>query len=351
MSNIGFNYKADGSIVIVAKTNGKTGLHTIPKTAMNYDEILKKLKAGDWDAIPALLNIRTYIADHTDGRVEIVGDEIYLDKKPIAKGISERIIAFFKDGINIQPFCRFLERVAANPAQSSRDELFLFLEKNSLPFTPEGYFLAYKMVRRDYLDIHSGTIRNQIGDKPEMAREEVDADRYNTCSVGLHFCSMDYLKSGFGSGGHRLMVVKIDPADVVSIPVDYNFSKGRCWKYEVVDEIEKDERITDYYTSEYDEEEEEDDEDDNFLYDDEEESSEEEEESESYYDEEDDEEEEEVELPASQMTGAKIEAEDVREIRKMLNDNWTLKAIAESFDISARQVARIRDGESWSHIK
>ena len=32
------------------------------------------------------------------------------------------------------------------------------------------------------------------------------------------------------------MIVKIDPADVVSIPVDYNNSKGRCCKYEVIAE-------------------------------------------------------------------------------------------------------------------
>jgi len=347
MSNIGFNYKADGSIVIVAKINGKTGLHTIPKSAINYEEILKHLKAGNWDAIPALLNIRTYIADHTDGRVEIVGDEIYLDKKPIASGIATRVISLFKDGINIQPFCRFLERVSLNPNQFSRDELFLFLEKNSLPFTPEGYFLAYKMVRNDYRDIYSGTVSNKVGDKPEMKREDVDANRNNTCSVGLHFCSMDYLSSGFATKGHRLMIVKIDPADVVSIPVDYNFSKGRCWKYEVVDEIETDERITDYYTEEYNEEVEDVEDEEDF-----DESSEEEEEDSDYWaDDEEEGDDEDVELPASQMTGAKIMAEDVREIRKMLKDQWTLKAIAESFDISARQVARIRDGESWSHIK
>jgi acyl carrier protein len=33
------------------------------------------------------------------------------------------------------------------------------------------------------------------------------------------------------------MLVNINPADVVSIPADYKNTKGRCWRYEVVDEI------------------------------------------------------------------------------------------------------------------
>jgi hypothetical protein len=33
------------------------------------------------------------------------------------------------------------------------------------------------------------------------------------------------------------MVVKINPADVVSIPNDYSNTKGRTWRYEVVGEI------------------------------------------------------------------------------------------------------------------
>ena len=33
------------------------------------------------------------------------------------------------------------------------------------------------------------------------------------------------------------MLIKVNPRDVVSIPVDYNNSKGRCCKYEVVGEV------------------------------------------------------------------------------------------------------------------
>jgi len=38
------------------------------------------------------------------------------------------------------------------------------------------------------------------------------------------------------------VIVKIDPADVVSIPSDYNNQKGRCCKYMVIREVELQDR-------------------------------------------------------------------------------------------------------------
>jgi hypothetical protein len=70
-----------------------------------------------------------------------------------------------------------------------------------------------------------------------MERNLVDDDQNRTCSTGLHFCSQDYLRS---FGGERIVILKINPRDVVSIPNDYNDSKGRCARYEIVDEIDKD---------------------------------------------------------------------------------------------------------------
>jgi hypothetical protein len=34
------------------------------------------------------------------------------------------------------------------------------------------------------------------------------------------------------------MILKISPADVVSIPTDYNGAKGRCMRYEVVGQVD-----------------------------------------------------------------------------------------------------------------
>jgi hypothetical protein len=68
-----------------------------------------------------------------------------------------------------------------------------------------------------------------------MERNAVDDNKDVTCSAGLHFCSRSYLDH---FGGDRIMILKINPADVVSIPSDYNDAKGRACRYEVIGELE-----------------------------------------------------------------------------------------------------------------
>jgi hypothetical protein len=143
-----------------------------------------------------------------------------------------------KSGLNIAPWVHFVGKLQRNPSSTSRDELYLWLEKSGMPITPDGDFLAYKRVRPSYKDIHSGKFDNSVGNVVEMSRLDVDDDRRRTCSAGLHFCSKDYLPNFSSSGdSDHVMVVKINPADVVSIPADYNDAKGRTWRYEVVGEI------------------------------------------------------------------------------------------------------------------
>lgn len=77
---------------------------------------------------------------------------------------------------------------------------------------------------------------NAPGNIVEMERNTVDDNMNNTCSTGLHFCSKEYL-SHFGSSDSRTVILKINPADVVSIPADYNSTKGRACRYEVLGEL------------------------------------------------------------------------------------------------------------------
>jgi hypothetical protein len=85
--------------------------------------------------------------------------------------------------------------------------------------------------------VHSGKFDNSIGTKPTMRRNEVNENDYETCSTGLHFCSYGYLSSFGSTGNDRVVVVKVDPKDVVSIPVDYQDMKARACAYEVVEEV------------------------------------------------------------------------------------------------------------------
>lgn len=143
---------------------------------------------------------------------------------------------FYKLDLDPTRLINFIKKIHQNPNQSVITDLYDFICYNQMPIEEDGDFLAYKWVRDDYYDCHSRTFRNKIGDIVEIERKACDPDRNHVCSTGLHFCSKEY-----GQFGSRLMVIKINPKDVTSIPTDYHLAKGRCCRYEVVDEI-KDEQ-------------------------------------------------------------------------------------------------------------
>jgi len=210
--------------------------HTISSTHITYNKVLDAIKAGDWDTVKDVIEPKKVVLNYGQGNVSIQGETLFWKGAEMHTSLSKRMIQMLQDGFPIEPLVLFMENLMNNPSYRAVNELYGFLEKNSLPITPDGCFLAYKKVRNDYMDIHSGTFNNSVGYICEMERNQVDDNQNNTCSSGLHFCSKEYLNH-FGSGDSRTMIVKINPADVVSIPTDYNNSKGRTCRYTVIGEL------------------------------------------------------------------------------------------------------------------
>lgn len=210
--------------------------HTINSTHITYEKVLAAIKANDWDAVSDLIDPKKVVVDYGEGHASFQGNKFFWKDKELHSSLASRIIKMYQDGFPIEPMVKFMENLMENPSKRAVNELYGFLEKNSLPITPDGHFLAFKKVQNDYKDVYSGTMDNSVSKVVEMERNEVNDDQNVTCSTGLHFCSRDYLNH---FGGERIVIVKINPRDVVSIPTDYNDSKGRACRYEVVDEIDK----------------------------------------------------------------------------------------------------------------
>lgn len=229
-----YPYMIQGNNIVVVIDNKP---YTVSKTHISYTKVLNAIKAGDWDAVKDVIDPKKTVLNYGAGNVSVQGDKLFWKDEELHTSLARRMIQMLQDGFPIEPMVAFMENLMLNPSKRAVTELYGFLEKNNLPITPDGHFLAYKKVRYDYLDVHSGTMDNSVGKVVEMERNHVDDDKDRTCSTGLHFCSRDYLNH---FGGERIVIVKINPRDVVSIPSDYNDSKGRACRYEVVDEIDKD---------------------------------------------------------------------------------------------------------------
>lgn len=328
-----FNYILGGDSVTVF-IDGNS--YSVNKQAKTFEMLLAAIRSGDADGVRKAVDVRKVIVDSfstVSDKVRIEDGAVYYGDREVTGLISARVFDMLKLNLDVAPMVRFIENLMQNPSHRAFNELFGFMEACSLPITEDGYFLAYKRVRGDYKSVHDGKTDNSIGAIVEMPRNMVDENANQTCSYGLHFCSYDYLQH---FSGDRIVVLKINPADVVAIPTDYNNSKGRACKYEVVGEIPLNEYKMPEYTLDENFT-------DSFGYDDPDEYFEEDEFIE-ITDEED--EDIDVELGNTSMTLRKL-----RGIRDGLDNGFSYSAIAAEWNISPRQVGRIHRGEAWSQVQ
>ncbi len=202
-----------------------------------FTEILQLCKDGKYAEAAALATIKDQINQTFDGDIRVVGGEVIYDGKPLHNVMCERILDIMREGLDATGLVKFLENLMQNPSYTAVQELYLFLEANQIPITEDGHFLAWKKVRNNWKDIHSNSVDYSVGATPSMKRNEVDPDRDRTCSNGLHCAGWSYLPH-FGSNGDsdRIVIVKVNPADVIAVPNDYDNAKMRVCRMEVLRE-------------------------------------------------------------------------------------------------------------------
>lgn len=223
------NYHVLGNSMVL-NFSGQT--YTIAKSDVRYAPVLAAIKAGKLSDIPDLVDVKK--AYSVSGLV-LKDNLLFLDNEALPEALSERVLAFQKEQLPFEHLVKFARKLRKNPSFNSREQLFKFLEHNGHPITTEGNFIAYRGIRDDFKDMHTGKFDNSPGQVCEMKREDVDDNPNNTCSRGLHVACYDYAK-GFGQ---KLVEVEVDPQDVVCVPTDYNGTKMRTCKFKVVVEASR----------------------------------------------------------------------------------------------------------------
>ena len=216
---------------LTVSVEGKT--YTINSGHPSWKQAIESLKRKDYQALKDLVSVQKAFCSFTGDKVKIVDNQVFFNGEPINSYLSEKILSFMEKGLPHESLIKFLERLMANPSRRAVTELYSFLRHKSLPITDDGTFLAYKSVRSDYTDHHTGNFNNSIGNTLQMIRNNVCDDHNQHCSVGFHAGSLEYASS-FGGHDSILLIVEIDPADVVSVPSDCNCQKLRTCKYKVV---------------------------------------------------------------------------------------------------------------------
>lgn len=225
--------------------------YTIRKGQMNFFQFKKALLKGKIEKAISFLDIEKQIDDFSSGLLTIQDGEVYFSGSRLHGVVVDKLIDLLKAGMKkSDPFIKFVENLLHNPSKSSVDELYDFLSYKALPIDEDGYVIAYKGVASDYWSMSGNThtvvlqgqtndrgqIFNGVGEVIEVMRNSVDDNRNNNCSHGLHVGSFDYAKNWAGDG--RLLMVRFNPADAVSVPTDCSCQKLRVSRYEILSEIE-----------------------------------------------------------------------------------------------------------------
>lgn len=213
--------------------------NTAKEIALEVIDLLQneqKIKRSIYERTKKIHTVADKVANWTNGDIVITPSRVTLKGKEIGSDLASFLIELLErnnDAFKMQAWANFLKVIDSADSFKISNRLFAFLEKTDLRIDENGNVLAWKVVRPDYKDKHSRTFDNSPGQILEMPRNEVNDDDNSYCSYGFHICSWGYL-SHFASSGDKVVQVRVAPADIISIPLDYNGEKVRCCKYEVV---------------------------------------------------------------------------------------------------------------------
>lgn len=215
--------------------------HTIHAYSPQFPKALDSLRNKEWNQLLDIINpsrkLQSIYSSYEG--IEVKEGNVYVFGEQVHSSLSKRILSLLENNLDCVYLFKFVLKLNQNPSKRAVDELYTFLEHKCLPITDNGNFLAYKAVRNNYTDVHTGKFLNTVDSILEMPRNKVDDNKEIGCSYGFHAGTVEYAKNFMPRDGH-LMLVEINPADVVSIPTDCNFQKLRTCKYKVVSEYEID---------------------------------------------------------------------------------------------------------------
>ncbi len=223
--------------------------YTIYKGDARFTNVLNLIKQKAYDKLESALDTARAVAKYSDGNIAIYEDTVTYKGNVAHNAVATKILEFLKQDYPYQPLAKFLDKLMDNPSNNSVSFLYSWLERYKMPITEDGDFIGYKAVTSDFKDKHSQTVDNSLGKIIEMPRNQVDDDKGVNCSLGFHLGSFtDYVRD-FANDTDNIIIVKVNPRDVVSLPIDASCSKMRVCRYEVIEVVGTKDKVVEFQTS------------------------------------------------------------------------------------------------------
>lgn len=229
--NIAFN--------IVSNTETFAGV--IPANHPNYNKILEEVRKKNDKPSRQIARLKKLIDALGEVKAKIKNINVY-NNNVTYKGVVvhnivvDKILEFAREDYDVKPLMLFLDKLMENPNPEAITSLYNWLERAGMIIDQDGDILGYKSVRQDYLDHHSASISNKVGENPTMPRENVSSDPGYCSGPGLYVGTLHYAQN-FHSEANKIMVVKVHPKDVVIVP-NREHDKMKTCGYKVIGELE-----------------------------------------------------------------------------------------------------------------
>lgn len=204
-----------------------------------YKEVFARVGANDFDGAIQLIkdaekeSSEGYEVLDEENHLVMFDGELFYYGVHLTSTIAKRIEKDAAEGTLDDRYIKFLVRLLRNPSAKSVEMLYDFMQANDIDILPDGRIKCFRGVTQlpdgSCVDYHSGKVPQYEGCFISMPRNFVEDNPEVACSHGLHCASAEYAK-GYGV----LTEVAVDPADVVSVPYDYDFAKCRCCRFEIL---------------------------------------------------------------------------------------------------------------------
>lgn len=188
------------------------------------------------------------------GSLTIRGGKIFFGENRLEEALANHMLSLLdgntpKDEKVWRSYVKFLDNMFQNASEDIRNQLFRWMEYenkagNGFGITEDGCIVGYKGCQGTILEPmskftghaivdgveYNGHIPNKVGSVVQMPRSAVTADPAVGCSQGLHVGTRDYAVRW----APVLLLVKVNPRDVVSVPYECESQKMRVCEYTVL---------------------------------------------------------------------------------------------------------------------
>lgn len=210
---------------------------------------------------------------YLSNNMSIKDGKIYFGENKLEETLATHLLSLLneentpKDEKLWKSYVRFLDNLFQNANEDIRNQLFRWMDYENkagygFAITEDGCIVGYKGCNGSVLEpvsVHSGRaivdgvefdghVPNKVGSVISMPRSSVQYDPSVGCSYGLHVGTRNYASSW----APILLLVKVNPRDVVSVPYECDSQKMRVCEYTVLEVTDLSEEHKMYHYSDED---------------------------------------------------------------------------------------------------